>query len=164
MRAAARNRRDRVRAMLADLKMPGALEKADDILAHMTAERSRRVRPSRSCWMPRCCATRLAVAMRSSRLPAVKTLAEFDSPSSLPSSASRSRACMLGFIERAENDPAYRKTIWRSVWRSRPPSPDGASARSRPGRLAQSEDLEPGASAAGAIQRYWWSTRSATCP
>ena len=33
MKAAAKNRRDRVRAMLADLKMPGALEAADDILA-----------------------------------------------------------------------------------------------------------------------------------
>ena len=33
MKGAAKNRRERVRAMLADLKMPGALEVADDILA-----------------------------------------------------------------------------------------------------------------------------------
>ena len=33
MTAAARSRRDRVRAMLADLKMPGALEAVDGILA-----------------------------------------------------------------------------------------------------------------------------------
>ena len=33
MKAAANSRRDRVRAMLADLKMPGALEAVDGILA-----------------------------------------------------------------------------------------------------------------------------------
>ncbi len=33
MKAAANSRRDRVRAMLADLKMPGALKAVDGILA-----------------------------------------------------------------------------------------------------------------------------------
>ena len=32
MKAAARSRRDRIRAQLADLKMPGALEAIDDVL------------------------------------------------------------------------------------------------------------------------------------
>ena len=54
--------------MLADLKMPGA---------QIELRNNRR----------------LHSAMRSSRLPAVKTLAESTSPSSRASSASRSRAC-----------------------------------------------------------------------
>ena len=37
MKAAAKNRRDRVREMLADLKMPGALEAAEDMLAQADA-------------------------------------------------------------------------------------------------------------------------------
>ena len=41
-------RRDRLRAMLADLKMPGALEAVDGILTP-TAAQSRRPRPSSSC-------------------------------------------------------------------------------------------------------------------
>src|SRR3989442_4449002 len=73
--------RDRLRAQLADLKMPGALEALDDILrradsgelaageamsallgSHITLRNQRR----------------LQTAMRSARLPAVKTLADFD--------------------------------------------------------------------------------------
>ena len=50
MNAPAPARRDRLRAMLADLKMPGALEAVDGILSDApTAARSRRPRPSSSC-------------------------------------------------------------------------------------------------------------------
>ena len=35
MKAAARSRRDRIRAQLADLKMPGALEAIDDVLTRV---------------------------------------------------------------------------------------------------------------------------------
>ena len=37
MKAAARSRRDRIRAQLADLKMPGALEAIDDVLTGVDA-------------------------------------------------------------------------------------------------------------------------------
>ena len=70
------DRRDRLRAMLADLKMPGALEAVDGILAEGRQRRSGPPqRRSKSCLGRRsCCATnrRLETAMRSSRLPAVK--------------------------------------------------------------------------------------------
>ena len=39
MKAARGDRRDRLRAMLADLKMPGALEAVDGVLARSTAAR-----------------------------------------------------------------------------------------------------------------------------
>ncbi len=39
MKAAVGDRRDRLRAMLADLKMPGALEAVDGVLAQATVAR-----------------------------------------------------------------------------------------------------------------------------
>ena len=73
--------RDRLRTQLADLKMPGALEALDDILrqvdgGHLAAGEAIsavlgsqiRLRNQR----------RLQTAMRSARLPAVKTLGDFD--------------------------------------------------------------------------------------
>ena len=103
MTPAADSRRDRVREMLADLKMPGALEAADGILARAdggaatAAEAIEELSPRRSR-----CATNSA--MRSSRLPAVKTLAGFD----FAFQPSIKRAQIeslheLGFVERAEN-------------------------------------------------------------
>lgn len=99
--------RDRIRAQLADLKMPGALEALDDILArvdgghlkaadaieallgaHITLRNNRR----------------LQTAMRASRLPAVKTLADFDF--SFQPSLKRDQVESLhelGFIDRREN-------------------------------------------------------------
>jgi DNA replication protein DnaC len=99
--------RDRLRAQLADLKMPGALEAADEILrrcdggelsagdalvellgAHITLRNTRR----------------LQTAMRSARLPAIKTLADFDF--SFQPSVKRDQLeslHTLGFIERKEN-------------------------------------------------------------
>ena len=81
MKAAAKNRRDRVRAMLADLKMPGALEVADDILARadgggVTAGEA--IEKLLGAQIELRNNRRLNSAMRTSRLPAVKTLAEFD--------------------------------------------------------------------------------------
>ena len=60
MTATARDRRDRLRAMLADLKMPGALEAVDGVLAKVdsgavTAGRSDRAgagRPDRAAQQP----------------------------------------------------------------------------------------------------------------
>src|SRR3989454_3930847 len=99
--------RDRLRAQLADLKMPGALEALDDILrradsgelaageamsallgSHITLRNQRR----------------LQTAMRSARLPAVKTLADFDF--SFQPSVKRDQLeslHTLSFIERREN-------------------------------------------------------------
>ena len=99
--------RDRLRAQLADLKMPGALEAVDAILqqvdggqlagptamvALLDAQIS--LRNSR----------RLQTAMRSSRLPALKTLADFDF--SFQPSVKREQVeslHTLGFLERREN-------------------------------------------------------------
>jgi DNA replication protein DnaC len=99
--------RDRLRAQLADLKMPGALEALDDILrqadsgelaageamsallgSHITLRNQRR----------------LQTAMRSARLPAVKTLADFDF--TFQPSVKRDQLeslHTLSFIERREN-------------------------------------------------------------
>jgi DNA replication protein DnaC len=99
--------RDRIRAQLADLKMPGALESLDDILSridggefagaeaieallgsHITLRNNRR----------------LQAAMRSSRLPVIKTLADFDF--TFQPSIKREQIeslHQLGFIERKEN-------------------------------------------------------------
>jgi DNA replication protein DnaC len=101
------SRRERVRAMLADLKMPGALEAVDTVLhgvdsgAFTGAEAIEellsaqiRLRNDR----------RLQAAMRSSRLPAVKTLADFDF--TFQPSIRRDQIESLhelGFLERSEN-------------------------------------------------------------
>ena len=99
--------RDRIRVQLADLKMPGALEALDDILSridggelaggeaieallgsHITLRNNRR----------------LQTAMRSSRLPAVKTLTDFDF--TFQPSIKREQIeslHQLGFVERKEN-------------------------------------------------------------
>ena len=94
----------------------------------------RRVRRQRE---QRQAARRLQAAMRSSRLPAVKTLAEFDF--TFQPSIKREQIESLhelGFLDRAENvillgPPGVGKRIWRSAWRSRPPRPDGASTTGR---------------------------------
>ena len=80
MRPAAGSRRDRVRAMLADLKMPGALEAADGILARAdggSATAAEAIEELLAAQIALRNNRRLDSAMRSSRLPAVKTLAQF---------------------------------------------------------------------------------------
>ena len=107
MRAEAGNRRDRLREMLADLKMPGALEAVDGILAQADSgaatvaeaieqllDAQIRLRNNR----------RLQTAMRSSRLPTVKTLGQFDF--AFQPSIKREQIESLhelGFLERREN-------------------------------------------------------------
>ena len=107
MRTAPLSRRDRLRAQLADLKMPGALEALDEILSGIDAgaitpaEAIERVLGAQIALRN---ARRLEAAMRSSRLPAVKTLVGFDF--SFQPSLKREQIESLhelGFVERKEN-------------------------------------------------------------
>ena len=107
MKATAPSLREQIRTQLADLKMPGALEALDDILraldggslqAPVAIERllgaQIALRNNR----------RLQAAMRSSRLPAVKTLGDFDF--TFQPSLKREQIeslHTLGFVERREN-------------------------------------------------------------
>ncbi len=101
------SRRERIAAQLADLKMPGALEALDEILAGVdgggttAAEAIERLL---SAQIKLRNSRRLQTAMRSSRLPAVKTLADFDF--SFQPSVKREQIDSLhelGFVERREN-------------------------------------------------------------
>ena len=107
MKPTAHSLRDRIRLQLADLKMPGALEALDEVLhdldggkvqAPVAIERllgaQITLRNNR----------RLQAAMRSSRLPAVKTLGDFDF--TFQPSLKREQVeslHTLGFVERREN-------------------------------------------------------------
>jgi DNA replication protein DnaC len=106
VRDAPLSRRDRIRAQLADLNMPGALESLDGILSGIdagvvtAAEAIERVLGAQIA--PR--NARRLEAMRSSRLPAVKTLADFDF--AFQPSLKREQIESLhelGFVERKEN-------------------------------------------------------------
>ncbi len=107
MKSAQLSRRDRLRAMLADLKMPGALEALDSVLSEVDGGQ---VTPAEAienllgAQITLRNNRRLQAAMRSSRLPAVKTLADFDF--SFQPSIKREQIESLhelGFIERKEN-------------------------------------------------------------
>jgi DNA replication protein DnaC len=107
MKAAAPSRRDRVRAMLADLKMPGALEALDGILhgvdgGSLTAGEA--IESLLGAQIGLRNNRRLQAAMRSSRLPAVKQLADFDFTFQ-PSIRREQIESLheLGFVERKEN-------------------------------------------------------------
>lgn len=99
--------RDRLRAQLADLKMPGALEALADILGridggHLKAPDALEALLGAQITLRN--NRRLVAAMRSSRLPAVKTLADFDF--SFQPSLKREQIDSLhtlGFVERKEN-------------------------------------------------------------
>ena len=99
--------RDRLRAQLADLKMPGALEALDDILRGSdggTLQAPAAIEALLGAQIALRNNRRLQAAMRSSRLPAAKTLAEFDF--SFQPSIKREQIDSLhtlGFIERREN-------------------------------------------------------------
>ena len=107
MKAAANSRRDRVRAMLADLKMPGALEAVDAILAQAdsgSATATEAIEELLKAQIALRNNRRLDSAMRSSRLPAVKTLAQFDF--AFQPSIKREQIESLhelGFLRRGEN-------------------------------------------------------------
>lgn len=101
------SRRDHIRAMLADLKMPGALEALDGILSEVDGGQ---VTPAEAienllgAQITLRNNRRLQAAMRSSRLPAVKMLADFDF--SFQPSIKREQIESLhelGFIGRKEN-------------------------------------------------------------
>jgi DNA replication protein DnaC len=99
--------RDRVRAQLADLKLPGALEALDDVLAALDGGQlpgSLAIERLLGAQIALRNNRRLVAAMRSSRLPAVKTLADFDF--TFQPSLKREQVeslHTLGFVERHEN-------------------------------------------------------------
>ena len=107
MKAAARSRRDRIRAQLADLKMPGALEAIDDVLTGVDGggvTASEAIEQLLGAQITLRNNRRLQAAMRSSRLPAIKTLDDFDF--SFQPSIKREQIDSLhelGFLERKEN-------------------------------------------------------------
>ena len=104
---AAPSLRDRLRAQLADLKMPGALEALDDILAALDGgklEPPAAIEALLGAQITLRNNRRLQAAMRSSRLPVVKTLRDFDF--SFQPSVKREQLeslHTLGFVERKEN-------------------------------------------------------------
>jgi DNA replication protein DnaC len=99
--------REHLRAQLAELKMPGALEALDDILRRCDAGELAgpgAIDQLLSAHIQLRNARRLQTAMRSARLPAVKTLADFDF--SFQPSVKREQIeslHTLGFLERKEN-------------------------------------------------------------
>jgi len=152
-------RRDHIRELLADLKLPGALEAVDEILADVDRgilERQRRHRAaSRRPGLLRN-NRRLQTAMRSSRLPAIKTLKQFDCAFQ-PSLRREQLESLheLGFIKRKENviflgPPAWARHTWPSAWPSRRPSP---AAASNYGTLVQLIESLEQARAAGQLAR-----------
>jgi len=107
MKAAVRSRRDRIRTQLADLKLPGALEALDDVLIGVdgggvtASEAIEQLLGSQILLRNN---RRLQAAMRSSRLPAIKTLEDFDF--SFQPSIKREQIDSLhelGFLQRKEN-------------------------------------------------------------
>ena len=98
--------RDQIRTQLADLKMPGSLEALDQVLSRVdrglgAAEAISAVLGAQISLRNN---RRLQAAMRSSRLPAVKTLSDFDF--SFQPSLKREQIeslATLGFVERREN-------------------------------------------------------------
>ena len=107
MKAAARSRRDRIRAQLADLKMPGALEAIDDVLTGVDGggvTASEAIEQLLGAQITLRNNRRLQAAMRSSRLPGIKILDDFDF--SFQPSIKREQIDSLhelGFLERKEN-------------------------------------------------------------
>lgn len=99
--------RERLRAQLADLKMPGALEALDDVLRRCDSGQlapADAIEQLLGAHIQLRNARRLQTAMRSARLPAVKTLADFDF--SFQPSVKREQIeslHTLGFLERKEN-------------------------------------------------------------
>jgi DNA replication protein DnaC len=99
--------RDAIRSMLADLKMPGSLEAVDGILGEIDGGKlaaTEAINRLLSAQIELRNNRRLQAAMRSSRLPAVKTLESFDF--SFQPSIKREQIESLhelGFIDRKEN-------------------------------------------------------------
>ena len=107
MKPAAPSLRDRLRTQLADLKMPGALEALDSVLADLDGGKLKTAAAIEQLLGAQIALRnnrRLVAAMRSSRLPAVKTLTDFDF--TFQPSLKRDQIDSLhtlGFVERKEN-------------------------------------------------------------
>ena len=101
------SRRERIAAQLADLKMPGALEALDEVLRGVDGggtTASEAIERLLAAQIALRNGRRLEAAMRSSRLPRVQTLADFDF--SFQPSIKRDQIDALhelGFVERKEN-------------------------------------------------------------
>ena len=99
--------RDRIRTQLADLRMPGALEALDDVLQELDGGKLQApvaIERLLGAQITLRNNRRLQAAMRSSRLPAVKTLNDFDF--TFQPSLKREQVeslHTLGFVERREN-------------------------------------------------------------
>jgi DNA replication protein DnaC len=99
--------RDRVRAQHAELKLPGALEALDEVLAALDGGQLQgpvAIERLLGAQIALRNNRRLVAAMRSSRLPAIKTLADFDF--TFQPSLKREQVeslHTLGFVERHEN-------------------------------------------------------------
>ena len=114
-------RRDRIRAQLADLKMPGALEAIDDVLTRVDGggvTASEAIEQLLGAQITLRNNRRLQAAMRSSRLPGIKTLEDFDFSFQLSIKREQIDSLHeLGFLARKENviflgPPGVGKTIW----------------------------------------------------
>lgn len=106
MKSAPPSRRERIQAQLVDLHMPGALEALDAVLSSADSglSASEAIETLLGAQITLRNNRRLQAAMRSSRLPAVKTLAAFDF--SFQPSLKREQIESLhelGFVERREN-------------------------------------------------------------
>lgn len=132
--------RDRLRTQLADLKLPGALEALDDILrgidgGALTASAALEALLGAQIALRN--NRRLQAAMRSSRLPTAKTLADLDF--SFQPSIKREQIDSLhtlGFIDRRETSScsghlAWARRTWRLASRSPRPRVGGASTTAR---------------------------------
>jgi DNA replication protein DnaC len=107
MKATAVSLRDRIRLQLADLRMPGALEALDEVLQDLDGGKLQApvaIERLLGAQITLRNNRRLQAAMRSSRLPAVKTLGDFDF--TFQPSLKREQVeslHTLGFVERREN-------------------------------------------------------------
>ena len=179
MKAPAPTRRDRLRAMLADLKMPGALEAVDGILSAAdggTISAAEAIEQLLNAQIVLRNNRRLQTAMRSSRLPAVKTLDQFDFAFQPTIKREQIESLHeLGFLDRRENvillgPPGVGKT---HLAISLAIAAAEAGRRVYYGTLAGIDRVphrgqgrrQPVAAAAcaDASRPCWWSTRLATC-
>lgn len=107
MKSASLSIRDRIRAQLADLKMPGALEAVDPVMTAIDGGQltgAEAIEALLGAQISLRNNRRLETAMRSSRLPALKTLSDFDF--TFQPSIKRTQIDSLhelGFLERKEN-------------------------------------------------------------
>ena len=133
-------RHERISGQLVDLKMPGSLEALDEVLRGVDSGSltgSEAIEKLLGAQISLRNNRRLVAAMRSSRLPAVKTLEDFDF--TFQPSLRREQIDSLhelDFVRRKENvvflgPPGWGRPTWRSAWRSGQPSTAGRSTTAR---------------------------------